>query len=95
MSLPNISEPGKLGGWSSPSTFFVFLSDCREQRGVGSGFRGGRTSPIGLYELATTWPSEEKHMGTSQAVLGVLSIEVQSPRTAPMGSEDLFSRGQW
>ena len=35
-SFPDISEPGDLGRWSSPSTFFVGLSSSREQHAVGA-----------------------------------------------------------
>lgn len=111
ISSPEVSEPGKLGGWSSRSTSFVDLSGSREQHGLGaestatseSGFRGGGTSPAGLHELFTTWPSEEAHMGdvwvSYSICLWVLGIVVQRPRTALAGREDSFAlRGpicQW
>lgn len=71
ISLLKVSEPGKLGGWSSRSTSFADLPCSREQHGPWSestatsesAFRGGGTSPAGLHELVTTWPPEEEHMG--------------------------------
>ena len=35
-SFPDVGEPGDLGRWSSPSTFFVGLSSSREQHEVGA-----------------------------------------------------------
>ena len=35
-SFPDISEPGDMGWWSSPSTSFVGLSSSREQHAVGA-----------------------------------------------------------
>lgn len=67
ISLPKVSEPGKLGEWSSPSTSFVDLSGSSGQHGVGSesiesDFRRLRTSLPG-FELVTSWPLEQLPMG--------------------------------